>query len=191
MEPPSAVTAPSASQAFRALFEAHAAFVWRVLRRHGVPDRDLEDACQEVFLVVYKRREDFEGRSALRSWVYGIAARVGLAWRRKAYRQKESLVDGPEQSITPSQHEQAEQQQLLALIEQALSKLSPDKREVFALYELEGMTMNEVAAALSVPENTALYRFYGARDEVRSFLERNTTGAGLGASGPTLRRAAR
>ena len=184
------MTDPCASQPFRALFEAHVAFVWRVLRRHGVPERDLEDACQEVFLVVHRRRDEFEGRSALRSWIYGIAARVGLSWRRKGSRQREALVEGPEVCSDAAQHERAEQQQLLALIDEALGKLAPPKREVFALYELEGMTMAEVAAALDVPENTALYRFYGARDEIRSFLERRMA-APRAATGQPLRRAVR
>jgi hypothetical protein len=48
---------------FRALFRAHAAFVWRVLRRHGVREADLEDVCQEVFMVVHRRLGEFEGRS--------------------------------------------------------------------------------------------------------------------------------
>lgn len=161
------------SSEFRALFEAHAAFVWRVLRRHGVSERELEDACQEVFLVVHRRFADFEGRSALRSWIYGIAVRVAQGFRRKGYRVRERLSDElPEEQQPASQANSAEQRQMLGLVEEALANLTPEKREAFALYELEGMTMAEVAAALGVPENTALYRFYGARDEIRGFLER-------------------
>jgi RNA polymerase sigma-70 factor (ECF subfamily) len=80
----------------------------------------------------------------------------------------------PEQLADSTQGKRAEHRQTLALIQEALARLSEDKREVFALYELEGMTMAEVARALSIPENTALYRLYGARDEVLSFVRRRT-----------------
>ena len=58
--------------------------MWRALQRHGVPERELADACQEVFLVVHRREAIFEGRSSVRSWLYGIALRV--AWRNGARR---------------------------------------------------------------------------------------------------------
>ena len=58
---------------FRIPFDAHVAFVWRVLRRHGVPERELEDGCQEVFVVVHRKVAEFEGRSSVRTWIYGIA----------------------------------------------------------------------------------------------------------------------
>lgn len=155
---------------FRALFDAHVAFVWRVLQRHGVPVRELEDACQEVFLVVHTRLPEFAGRSTLRTWIYGIASRVALSFLRKGYRLRERVGDVPEQVDPADQLSSAQQRQTLGLIEQALEVLAEPKREVFALYELEGMTMAEVALALDIPENTALYRLYGARDEVRAFL---------------------
>lgn len=159
---------------FRSLFEAHSAFVWRVLARHGVRPADLEDACQEVFLVVHARFVEFEGRSSVRTWLYGIAVRVALSFRRKCARRREDLeAEAEEEPVAASQLESALQRQTLRLIERALSDMDADKREVFALYELEGMTMAEVARTLGVPENTALYRLYGARDEIRSALRRH------------------
>jgi RNA polymerase sigma-70 factor, ECF subfamily len=159
--------------AFRALFDANVSFVWRVLRRHGVQEREIEDACQEVFLVVHRRLNEFEGRSAVRSWIYGIAVRVAQGFRRKGYRVRERLTDTqPEGELPAAQAQTAEQRQMLGMVDEALAQLSDDKREAFALYELEGMTMAEVALALGVPENTALYRFYGARDDIRRFVTR-------------------
>lgn len=156
-----------------ALFEAYSAFVWRALKRHGVAERHLEDACQEVFLVAHRRRDEFEGRSQVRSWLYGIALRVALGFKRKARRTRETLgEEPPELAEEPSQPQELERKQLAALIEAALRALPENKREVFALYEIEGMTMAEVARALGVPENTALYRLYGAREEVKACVER-------------------
>ncbi|HEX7480228.1 MAG TPA: sigma-70 family RNA polymerase sigma factor [Polyangiales bacterium] len=162
------------------LFATYAGFVWRVLRRHGVPERDLEDACQEVFLVVHRRLGEFEGRSTLRTWLYAIAARVALGQRRKAHVKHERLSYGEhdaaftEQPQAATQLDSAEQRQALALVEAALQTLDPDQREVFALYELESMTMAEVAGALDIPENTALYRLYAARDKLRAYVKRRS-----------------
>lgn len=156
-----------------ALFEAYSGFAWRVLRRHGVAERHLEDACQEVFLVAHRRRGDFEGRSEVRTWLYGIALRVGLNFRRTARRTRETASDDlPEPVLAATQLEALERKQLAALIEAALDELPENKREVFALYEIEGMTMAEVARTLRVPENTALYRLYGARGEIKAYVER-------------------
>ncbi|HEX4351880.1 MAG TPA: sigma factor, partial [Polyangiales bacterium] len=76
------------SNEFRPLFDRHVAFVWRVLRRHGVPPNELEDGCQEVFLVLFKRYAEFEHRSSLRTFLYGIAVRVASALRRRAHHRR-------------------------------------------------------------------------------------------------------
>src|SRR6188472_4434348 len=69
---------------FEAAYRAHFAFAWRSLRRLGVPERDLPDATQEVFLVVHKKLPDFDARSRLSTWVYAICLRVASDRRRRA-----------------------------------------------------------------------------------------------------------
>ena len=158
---------------FKDLFEQHAPFVWRVLRRHGVPERELEDAFQEVFLVVHRRLPEFEARSSLRTWIYGIAVRIALGLRRRAFMRRELLVTGPEEVSSAfdlvDSYARHEAQQWL---KSALSELPRAKREVFVLYELEEMTIAETAAALGIPENTALYRLYGARKSIGAALRK-------------------
>ena len=70
------VTTPPRDEAFTGLFREHAPYVWRVLRRLGVAEADVEDACQEVFLVVHRRAESFDGTSSVKTWIYGICVRV-------------------------------------------------------------------------------------------------------------------
>lgn len=159
---------------FRALFDEHVDFVWRVLRRHGVPDRDADDICQEVFLVVFRKLDEFAGRSSLRTWIYGIAARSALAARRKAHVRRELLEPASlDQRVEPTQYEQAAHRFELSLVERALAALDAEKREAFALYELEGMSVLEVAQAVGVPENTALYRIHRAREELERRLRQD------------------
>src|SRR5690242_9086511 len=76
----------STQHEFRELFRQHAPFVWRVLRRYRVAGAELEDVCQEVFTVVYRRLAEFEGRAQFRTWLYEIARRSALAQRRRAAR---------------------------------------------------------------------------------------------------------
>jgi len=155
------------------LFDAELGFVNRVLRRHGVTERDLPDLCQETFLVVHRRLPEFEGRSSVRSWIYSIAVRVAASQRRKAHVRRERLdVTLPEPSMAPLELATAEQNQLLLRVEAALASTPSERREVFVLYELEGLTMREVAEALAVPENTALSRLYRAREDVRAYVAR-------------------
>jgi RNA polymerase sigma-70 factor (ECF subfamily) len=162
---------------FCVLFEQHVDFVWRVLRRHRVAERELEDACQEVFLIVHRRHSEFEGRSTVRTWLYGIAVRVALAQRRRAHVRRE-VLDGEDFEVIPENSvitafDQTANKQALELASEALGKMDDDKREVFALYELEGLTMAEVAESLDIPEGTALSRLYVAREEIQRFVQKS------------------
>src|SRR6186713_2887600 len=76
---------PSSPPAFAEVYESCAKLVWRNLRRLGVPEAALEDAAQDVFLVVHRRLSEFEGRSTLRTWIFGIVLRVAARHRRKAH----------------------------------------------------------------------------------------------------------
>jgi RNA polymerase sigma-70 factor (ECF subfamily) len=151
---------------FHALFSEHAGFVWRALKRHGVPAQDLEDGCQEVFLVVHRRHCEFAGRSTFRTWLYGIAVRVATSLRRKAH-VREQLADDPsELAFEPAQERALEHKQRLSWLDHVLRELDDEKREAFVLYELEGMNVAELAQATDVPQATALSRLHQAREEV-------------------------
>ena len=69
-----------------ALYDAHAARVWRTALALGVERVDLDDAVQDVFMVLHRRADDFAGRSAVTTWIYGITRRVAADYRRRARR---------------------------------------------------------------------------------------------------------
>jgi RNA polymerase sigma-70 factor, ECF subfamily len=149
------------------LIDAQSSFVWRSLRQLGVPDADLPDQVQEVFLVVHRRGESFEGRNTVRSWIYGICRRVAIAHRRRAHVRHEALVASPEdRGSEPQQHQQIELRDHLAILERALAELSEEAREVFVLFEIEELPMKEVAATLECPLQTAYSRLHAAREHV-------------------------
>ena len=93
--PQKQATAVPATLDFTAVYEEHFAFVWRSMRRLGVPDRLLDDAAQDVFIVVHRRLGEFEGRSTLKSWLFAIARRVAHDHRRRVGR-KERTEELPE-----------------------------------------------------------------------------------------------
>jgi RNA polymerase sigma-70 factor (ECF subfamily) len=157
----------------RALYEAHAAFVCRSLRRLGVAEADLDDALQEVFLVVYQRLASYQECGKARSWLYSICTRTAYAQRRKLLRRREQLSAEPDAGpMAAPQLMRVEQREALALGQRLLERLSPEQREVFVLYEVEEMSMAEVAEALGCPLQTAYSRLHKARAVILNALRR-------------------
>src|SRR5687768_16217272 len=81
------------------IFREYAPFVYRVLRRLGVSEAEVEDVCQEVFIVVHRRLPEFEGRSQLRTWIYAIAVRRASGHARRAYRRYERPAAEPPELV--------------------------------------------------------------------------------------------
>jgi RNA polymerase sigma-70 factor (ECF subfamily) len=171
---------PPDDGSFARLFAEHAAVVARVLRRMGVPDADLEDVTQEVFVVVYQRWQEFRGDSSLRTWVYGIALRKAMSHRRRKHvRDSLPLREEHLSSVAPGQQralERGEQRQLLSTL---LGKLDDKKREVFVLYELEHVEMQDIARLVDAPLHTCYSRLRAARDELKRQLQRLSHKEGL------------
>jgi RNA polymerase sigma-70 factor, ECF subfamily len=156
---------------FRAPVREHAPYVWRVLRSFGVPEADLPDVSQETFITICRQLPSFEGRSSLRTWVYGVALRVAADYRGKAYRRRELVSQAPPEqisSVTP--HAELERQQAWRLVETLLAGLSEEHRQVFVLYELEQLCMREVAEIVGCPLSTAYSRLNAARAAVQAAL---------------------
>lgn len=161
------------------IFREHGAFVWRALRRFGVAPADVDDACQEVFVVVYRKLREYEGRSELRTWLYGIAVRVAAAHRRKSHVRHELVQEEPvepERPLAADPETALSDREALALLDRALEALDDEKRAVFVLYEVEGLEMPEVAEAVGCPLQTAYSRLHAARREVERSMRRAMLG---------------
>ena len=164
-------------QTLRVMFDEHSAFVFRLLRRLGVCERDLEDATQDVFLVAHRRMAQYDGRCAPRSWLFGIARRVAVAHRRRGHVRREEPRDDIDLGLVPAaQLEDMLHAESRAILANALDQLDETKRAIFVLYELEGMTMQDIASAVDCPVQTAYSRLHVARQLVRSALERALRG---------------
>ena len=154
--------AHAASLTFDDVYAQHAAFVWRILRTFGVGDAQIEDAVQDVFVVVHRRLAEWEGRAAITTWLFAIARRVASAYRRKhGAHPTEELVD--EHAAAADTFADMSRAQAAATVLAILQTLDEDKRTVFALVELEQLTVPEVARMLDINLNTAYSRLRLAR----------------------------
>jgi len=168
-QPSRALSGERVTPTFDEVFRAFAPFAWRVLLRLGIAESDAEDVCQEVFVVVHRKLDDFEGRSALRTWIYGICVRAASDHRRRAHVRHETPTERlPDGALPPSQIEDVERRRALDLLEAMLARLDEDKRAVFVLYEIEGLTMPEIAEAIGCPLQTAYSRLHAARKLVEA-----------------------
>src|SRR5689334_11305277 len=169
-----AVGAVADRPAFDALYEAHFDFVWRSLRRLGVPEAQMDDAVQDVFLVVHRRLGGFEGRSSLKTWLFGIALKVASLHRRTAQRRRtEPLPDEPIDASGLPADALTEAADAARLVRELLDALDEDRRAVFVLAELEQMTAPEISSALGVNLNTVYSRLRLARRDFDAALARH------------------
>lgn len=157
---------------FAEMYATHAAFVWRSVRRLGVRPGDVEDVCQEVFLVAHRKLAQFEGGS-VRAWLFAIALRNAADYRKRAHVRREATGDSvPEIAIAETASGELDRARARVVLDEILERLDEPKRAVFVLFELEQMPMTEIAAAVECPLQTAYSRLHAARDEVKSAIER-------------------
>jgi RNA polymerase sigma-70 factor (ECF subfamily) len=158
------------------LFREHGAFVLRALRRMGLDPHEADDLRQDVFCVVSRRLGDFEARSSMRTWLYGICAKVALAHKRRASTAREiATADvADDLATTAGPYDDLAAEEARQLLASALAELDEEKRLVFVLYEIEGRAMSEVAREAKCPLQTAYSRLHAARARVEARLRRAT-----------------
>lgn len=163
---------------FAEAFQRHYAFVHRMLRTHGVDAALLDDAAQDVFIVVHRRWHDYDGRRAFRNWLLGIVRRVASGYRRAGRRLRARLVRIPVPADVIDLEQRYEQRQQLAMIESFIQQLGQRHREVFVLAELEGLTAPEIAEIVGVGLNTVYSRLRVARERFARWQRRHAARGG-------------
>jgi RNA polymerase sigma-70 factor, ECF subfamily len=158
-----------------ALFREHGRYVFRLLRRLGVPDADVDDVFQEVFVIVHRKLPELDPRTPLRAWVYGICVRRAANYRkrnrtRREVPTEETIERADTEQTTPS--EAVDARKARQILDAILRGLPDQKREVFVLYVIEELPMQEVADALGCPLHTAYSRLYAARKLVEDGIRR-------------------
>lgn len=169
---PGASDEPGArSREFEHIYDTHFDFVWRSLRLLGVDDAALEDAAQDTFSVVCRQLPAFEGRSALRTWLFAILQRVAANYRRRRRRKLTPLVrlaDRGGDEPTPLAHVEAAE--AARVVERFCASLDPDRRALFVLSVLEELPAAEVSVALGLPVAKVYSRVHALREGVKRAL---------------------
>jgi RNA polymerase sigma-70 factor (ECF subfamily) len=171
---------PDPRLTFAEIYDSTFAFAWRIARRLGTPESNLDDVVQEIFLVAHRRQHEFEGRSSIKTWIYGIVFNIVRAHRRELATKHpaalhaeqradaDQVVDGAD-----GPHERTAKREAARLVDRFLERLDDEQREVFVLVELEQMTAPEIAALLGVPLNTVYSRLRLARLEFSKAVARH------------------
>lgn len=162
-KPPSACGSGESLANLSALYEAHLPMVWRSLSALGVPQASLDDAVQDVFLVAHRREHEFEGRSSVKTWLFGIAYRVAANYRRSVRRQNTCELPTTLPCPQPNQEERLQRAEAGHFVQQFLEGLNEASRAAFTACVLEGMTVPEAAEALGVNAHTLYSRVRVAR----------------------------
>jgi len=162
---------------FLEVYHEHFRFVWGSLRRLGVRESDTPDAVQDVFLVVHRRLSEFEGKSKMTTWLFGICTNVATARRRLAHVRREvpseEMAAIEETADTSSDAAaQAERRQGLSLLDQVLDQMSPEQRAVFVMFEVEEMSIDAIAELVDIPRGTVSSRLRLARETFRESVGR-------------------
>jgi RNA polymerase sigma-70 factor (ECF subfamily) len=159
---------------FREVFDGHFWYVLNSLRRLGVRAPDLKDLTHDAFIVVARRLGDYDPARPIRPWLFGIAFRVASDYGRLARHKREALVDQMPDIADPTPDAEAaiEAQEARALVVAALGTLEMGRRAVLVMHDIDGATMPEIAAALSLPLDTGYSRLRLARKELQEAFER-------------------
>jgi RNA polymerase sigma-70 factor, ECF subfamily len=156
---------------FEVLYERHFSFTWRALRHLGVPGSALEDAAQEVWMVVHRRLPAFEGRSGPRTWLFGIAMNVARN-RRRGQRRTPEMLALPEQvaSARPDPEGQHAGYEAWVVIQRFLDTLDEQRRAVFVCSLLEQLSAAETAEATGLDVASVYHQVRRLRQTFKAYL---------------------
>jgi len=160
---------PADRERLERMFVAHHALVWRTLRRRGMAPDAAADATQQTFVVAAERLADINPASE-RAFLVGTALRLAMALGRKAGRM--SLEQDMDVHAAQTTSAIDDDHAAVQLCDLALSKVDDDTREVFVLFELEGLSSPEIAALLEIPLGTVASRLRRARAQFRTVVAR-------------------
>jgi RNA polymerase sigma-70 factor (ECF subfamily) len=158
----------------RRLLDENYSSVWRALRRLGVTPDSAEDAAQQVFIILSTKLDGIKPEDE-RRYMFGVVVRVAANMRRGRARRREVTDDDVAEPIDESAvpaDALLEKREANALLERALSSMDEDVRVVFTFFELEEMTLVEIANILDIPVGTATSRLRRGREQFRAIAAR-------------------
>ena len=154
--------------AFERLYRRHLPRVNGLARWLVGPD-EVEDAVQDIFIRVWEKLGQFEGRSAFGTWLHRLAVSVLLRRRETHGIRQQRHVEGME--IVDSLSSRPISPDLRVAIEAAVDRLPDGAREVFVLHDMEGYRHEEIGQMLGCTSGTSRSQLHRARMMLRAYLE--------------------
>jgi RNA polymerase sigma-70 factor (ECF subfamily) len=166
-------TETAQSERISGLMRAHFALVWRYLRRLGLTEADADDAAQQVFMTVLRKLDAIDNGKE-RAFLLSVSLRVAADARKARRRRRTDPDANPDDVVDPAPNPEAalERRRACDLFDQMLEALDEEARAVFVLYEVEHLTMREIAEVLSTRPGTVASRLRRARKEFQATVER-------------------
>lgn len=175
------------SVAWAELVKAHHRRIYSLCYRFTGSAHDAEDLTQDVFIKVYGNLTTFDlARGSFQTWITTLARNLLVDHFRRTKQQRvtDSMDAGWDESeelpmadrlaaAGPSQHDRAAQKEIARMVQEALTKISPELREAVILRDLQDMDYKEIAQVLRIPEGTVKSRISRGRAELARLLERN------------------
>lgn len=159
----------------RALVRAHMPTIWRFLRRLGCSPEDADDATQEVFVTAVRKLDQIEPDKE-RSYLYAVALRLASRQRRSQSLRAAKTAGGVDvdecRSKELSSDELYDRKEARATLDRILGQMTPELRMTFTLYELEELTMQEIATVTETPIGTVASRLRRAREQWQEAVAR-------------------
>jgi RNA polymerase sigma-70 factor (ECF subfamily) len=156
-------------QAFRALYDRYRGLVVAQVGRMIGPGPDVEDVAQEVFVQVHRSLARFQGESRLSTWLWRVTWHVTANWLRH-HRRPVDLAQLRQLDLATDPWQQLVARDHARILNAALAELSDDAREAFLLYEIEGMTLQEIATFTNCPLHTIAARVRRSRERMAALI---------------------
>ena len=168
-------------KAFYKLYKLYKGEVAKIVAHILGPDAEAEDIIQEIFLQLYKSLPNFKYQSKFSTWLYRISVNTVLQYLRRRYRNINSVsLDSDtnlkrkllQKEATDQPEKEVSNKEYIDIVYEVLNTLSPKKRIVFILSEIEGKSPKEIADIVGAPVLTVRTRLFYARKEFyRKILE--------------------
>jgi RNA polymerase sigma-70 factor (ECF subfamily) len=157
---------------FDRLYQLYFGFTWRVLGHLGVKPHAIDDAVQEVWIVVHRRLPSFAGRSALKTWLFGVALNVARNQRRADDRRTKNLSEAPLAGSPLDPESIHEGNEAWERVQRFLGTLDEQRRAIFVCNLLENLSAPQTAEATGVDVTTVYKRVRSLRHSFKLWLER-------------------
>jgi RNA polymerase sigma-70 factor, ECF subfamily len=161
---------------FNEMVETYKGLVFKICLELMKNEQDALDMSQEVFIKIYNNLDKFKFKSKFTTWVYKICVNTCLTELKKKHRLNLPLEEGLDYGSSPSPEELLEGEEIIELIKEEISRMSPKKRNILKLRSLKQYTFDKIAEILKIPSSSARTEYTRAKAQLAESIEKYNKG---------------